>query len=114
MGEREPVTEMVKASEARQQWSQLLNWVFRKGTHMIVEKSGIPVAAIVSADDLRRPERLEAERAADLAILDEMQDTVIASLPSVRHPRRMVLLRHQAHEGRAHGRRLHRNDVRGA
>ncbi len=74
MGEREPVTEMVKASEARQQWSQLLNWVFRKGTHMIVEKSGIPVAAIVSADDLRRPERLEAERAADLAILDEMQD----------------------------------------
>ncbi len=74
MGEREPVTETVTALEARQQWSQLLNRVFRKETRVIVEKSGIPVAAIVSADDLRQLERLEAERAADFAILDEMQD----------------------------------------
>ena len=52
----------MKASEARQQWRELLNKVFRKEARVIVEKSGIPVAAIVSAEDLERLTRLEARR----------------------------------------------------
>ncbi len=52
----------------------MLKRVFREDARAIVEKSGIPVAAIVSADNLRQLERLEAERAADFAILDEMQE----------------------------------------
>ena len=59
---RQPVTEVMNVSEARHQFSQLLNRVFRRQTRVIVEKHGIPVAAIVSAQDLARLRRLDAER----------------------------------------------------
>ena len=52
----------VKASEARQQFSGLLNEVYDRQARVIVERSGIPVAAIVSPDDLADLERVEAER----------------------------------------------------
>jgi hypothetical protein len=38
---------------------------------ILVEKSGIPVAAIVSTDDLERLRRLEAQRAGQLKVLEE-------------------------------------------
>jgi prevent-host-death family protein len=69
---REPATRTVKASEARQQWSQLLNEVFRGATRVVVEKSGIPVAAIISADDLKRFRLLEQRRAERFKVLDEI------------------------------------------
>ena len=72
MREREPMTQTMKASEARQQFSQLLNQVFRRETRVIVEKSGIPVAAIISAQDLERFSRSEAEREQQFKILDEI------------------------------------------
>src|SRR6266852_947780 len=43
MREPEPTTQTMKASQARQEWSQILNRVFRKQTRVLVEKSGIPV-----------------------------------------------------------------------
>jgi prevent-host-death family protein len=73
--EHEPVTETVNVSQARQAFSQLLNKVFRKETRVVVEKSGIPVAAIVSAQDLQQLERLDEERRRDFAILNEIRDT---------------------------------------
>ena len=73
MREREPMTQTIKSSDARQQWSQLLNKVFRKETRVIVEKSGIPVAAIISAGDLERLNQLEAQRAEHFKIIDEMR-----------------------------------------
>lgn len=57
-----PSTQRMKASEVRQDWSQLINKVFREEARIIVEKSGIPVAAIISIADLERLTRLEAER----------------------------------------------------
>jgi len=48
-------------SRARQQFSQVVNRVRRKETRVVVEKSGIPVAAIVSPDDLEQLRRLEHE-----------------------------------------------------
>jgi prevent-host-death family protein len=72
--EQKPMIKTIKASEAGQQFSQLLNEVFRKETRVLVEKSGIPVAAIISASDLKRLARLEAERNKDFAILDEMRE----------------------------------------
>jgi prevent-host-death family protein len=72
--EPEPMTKTIKASDARQQFSQLLNEVFRGESRVVVEKSGIPVAAIISAEDFKRLARLEAERNKDFAILDEMRD----------------------------------------
>jgi len=73
MRERAPITQTMKATEARAHWSQLLNDVFRGQRRVIVEKSGIPVAAIVSARDLERWQRLDAERAARFRALDESQ-----------------------------------------
>src|SRR5260370_1406366 len=72
MPERDhPMTQTLAASEARQQWSQLLNRVFRKETRVIVEKSGVPVAALVSAEDLVRLTQFEEERAERFRALDE-------------------------------------------
>jgi prevent-host-death family protein len=66
------MTQTINASDARQRWSELLNKVFRKETRVIVEKSGIPVAAIVSAEDLERLNRYDKERAERFKILDEI------------------------------------------
>jgi prevent-host-death family protein len=63
-------TQTMKISDVKQQLNSLVNRVYRRETRVIVEKSGIPVAGIVSADDLRRLERLDEERAERFAILD--------------------------------------------
>lgn len=63
----------MKASEARQQWSQLLNKVFRGQTRIVVEKSGIPVAAVISVEDLERFTQLEEQRKDRFKALDRMR-----------------------------------------
>ncbi|HET7078693.1 MAG TPA: type II toxin-antitoxin system prevent-host-death family antitoxin [Chloroflexia bacterium] len=70
MRERNPMTETINASQVRQQWSRLINKVFRGETRVVVEKSGIPVAAIISAEDLRRLNQLEDERRQRFAVLE--------------------------------------------
>ena len=55
-------TETMKFTDARQNLSQVVNRVARHETRVLVEKSGVPVAAIVSPDDLRRLNELEARR----------------------------------------------------
>jgi prevent-host-death family protein len=72
MQEPEPMTKTIKASDARQQFSKLLNEVFRRESRVLVEKSGIPVAAIISTKDFKRLARLEQERAEQFKILDEI------------------------------------------
>lgn len=74
MREQEPMTQTMKATEARAQWSRLLNNVFRRNTRVIVEKSGVPVAALVSAQDLARWQRLDAERARRFQALDATRE----------------------------------------
>ena len=73
MSERTPMTQTLNITETRQQLSQLINRVFRRHTRVIVEKSGIPVAAIISAEDLERLTQLETERAERFKILDEIR-----------------------------------------
>lgn len=68
------MTEIMKASEARQQWSQVLNKVFRNQTRVVVEKSGIPVAAVISAVDLQRFTQLEEQRKERFKALDKMRE----------------------------------------
>jgi prevent-host-death family protein len=68
------MTKTIKASVAGQQFSQLLNDVFRGENRVVVEKSGIPVAVIISAEGFKRLTLLEAERNKDFAILDELRD----------------------------------------
>ncbi|MDP9238688.1 MAG: type II toxin-antitoxin system Phd/YefM family antitoxin [Chloroflexota bacterium] len=72
MQARKQGTQIVKASDARQQFSELVNKVFRRQTRVLIEKSGIPVAALISAEDLEKLGRLEAERERDFAVVDEI------------------------------------------
>lgn len=48
------MTQTVKISDARNNLSRLVNEVFRGNIRVLVEKTGIPVAALVSAADLER------------------------------------------------------------
>ena len=66
------MTQTMKASDVRSNWSQLLNKVFRGETEVVVEKSGIPVAAVISAEDLDRLTKLENQRAQRFKVLDEI------------------------------------------
>jgi prevent-host-death family protein len=75
MREREqPKTQTMTVSEARSQWSQLLSRVFRRQARVVVEKSGIPVAAIISPEDLARFNRLEAEWDEPFKALDRTRE----------------------------------------
>jgi len=74
LARRQPKTQTVKASEARQNWSKLLNKVYGGDVRLVVEKDGIPVAGIVSAADLERFALLEAERERSFAVIDEIRE----------------------------------------
>lgn len=64
----------MKASDVRAQWSQLLNKVFRSKTRVVVEKSGIPVAAVISAEDLQMFTQMEEQREKRFKALDKMRE----------------------------------------
>ena len=71
MRDDKPAIRTIKASEVRQHWSQVLNQVFKQEARILVEKSGIPVAAIISADDFRRFKSLEEIRGEKFKALEE-------------------------------------------
>jgi len=73
MREPRPVTQTMKISDVRGQLNNLVNRVYRRETRVVVEKSGIPVAGIVSAEDLQRLDLLDREREADFAVVDELR-----------------------------------------
>lgn len=67
------MAQILNVSDARKQFSALVNKVTSEdNTRILVSKSGAAVAAIVSADDLKRLEALDAKRERDFAILDEI------------------------------------------
>jgi prevent-host-death family protein len=74
MNKQEPMTQAMKISKARDQFNHLVNQVYRKKARVIVEKSGIPVAAVVSIDDLRELQRLEAQREERFKVIDRMRE----------------------------------------
>jgi len=74
MREHYPKTQTMKISEVRGQLNNLVNQVYRKETRIVVEKSGIPVAGLVSVEDLRRLDQLDRERDARFAVIDEIRE----------------------------------------
>jgi prevent-host-death family protein len=74
MREQQPMTQTMKISDVRSQLNSLVNRVYRRETRVVVEKSGIPVAAIVSLADLARLDRLDRERAERFKVIDEMRE----------------------------------------
>lgn len=67
------MTQTMKATDARQHFASVINRVARKEARVIVEKSGVPVAGIVSAEDVGRLNRLDQERAERFKVIDEMR-----------------------------------------
>lgn len=97
MREREePMTQTMKAMDARAQWSRILNQVYKRETRVVVEKSGIPVAAVVSMRDFQQLQFLEEQRRNALDVLrrsrqafqdvspEELQREIEAALREVR------------------------------
>jgi len=58
-------------TDTKQQLSQVVNRVARGEARVVVEKSGLPVAAIISVEEYRRFKIHEQERAAARARLAE-------------------------------------------
>lgn len=71
-GQQPIATRTMKISDVKQQINRLANDVFRNESRILIEKSGIPVAAIVSTDDLRRLERQDGERTERFKVLDDL------------------------------------------
>jgi prevent-host-death family protein len=68
-----PATQTMSASETRQHFSDVVNRVYRGEERVVIERSGIPVAAVISARDFERFQEFERRRDADFAILDEIR-----------------------------------------
>ncbi len=80
----QPVTQSMPISQVRAQLNTLVNAVYGKESRILVEKSGIPIAAIVSPRDLERLVRLDEERKRDFeaiaAIGEAFRDVPIEEL----------------------------------
>ena len=74
MREHEPMTQTMKISDVKNQLSSLVNEVYRKETRVLVEKAGIPVAALVSTQDLKQLTRLDAQRAERRRVVAAMRE----------------------------------------
>ncbi len=59
-----PTETVMKLTETKQQLSRVVNRVARGETRVVVEKSGLPVAALISIEEYRRFKEQEAGRAA--------------------------------------------------
>ena len=72
MTKRDRTTTTMKASEARDQWSGVLSKVSQEATRILIERNGVPVAAVVSTIDLQRLAEFDAQREQDFSVLDEI------------------------------------------
>lgn len=77
---RKPVTQTMSASETRQNFSEVVNRVYRGEERVVIERSGVPVVAIISPKDFERFQEFERRRDADFAIIDEMR-AALADVP---------------------------------
>ncbi len=81
MRDPKPVTRTMNISVVKNTLSSVVNDVFRTDSRIVVEKSGIPVAAIISADDLTRLARFEQEREERFRAVDRAR-AAFADVPS--------------------------------
>jgi prevent-host-death family protein len=74
MGHQERATKIMKISEEKHEFSGVVDDVYRNGTRVLIEKSGAPVAAIISAADLDRFVLYEQQRAERFNVIDAMRE----------------------------------------
>ena len=97
-----PITETKTVSEARRTFSETLNRVRESSLRVIVEKSGVPVAAIVPLSVLEAAEKKERRRQEAIASLkraqegfadtseEEMDREIAAALAEIKQERRVA------------------------
>ncbi len=73
MKPKKPELESLSVSQARQQFSETLNRVYRGETRVIVEKNGIQMGAIVSPGDIQTLRRIDRERAQGWDAVERMR-----------------------------------------
>lgn len=98
MREQQPMTQTMKISEVKNTLSSLVNQVYRKETRVLVEKAGIPVAALVSADDLTRLQQLDRDWEAGTRAIERFSQA-FADVPV---PELEATIAEIIAEGRAH------------
>ena len=74
MSNNDLTTRSMKISDVKNQFSSLVNEVSRNHTRVIVEKHGVPVAAIVSTGDLQRLSQLDRGREELFKVVDRMRE----------------------------------------
>lgn len=74
MIEQQAATRTMKISDVKARLSSLINEVYRQQSRVLVEKAGIPVAALVSVQDLQRLAQLDEERAERRRVLESMRE----------------------------------------
>ncbi len=67
-------TETLKISDVRGQLNTLVNRIYREQTRIVVEKSGIPVAALVSVQDLERLRDLDLRMLERAEVINQMRE----------------------------------------
>jgi prevent-host-death family protein len=68
-------TRTMSASDVRSNWSEVVEDVHREGGRVIVERSGIPVVAVVSIEELRLLDRVWAARREQFRVIEEIWET---------------------------------------
>jgi prevent-host-death family protein len=68
-----PTTQTLKITDVKNRLSSLVNAVYREEKRVLIERAGIPVAAIVSPDDLRRLAELQERDRQAWEVLEAMR-----------------------------------------
>ena len=74
MDHQERAIKTMSVSEVKHALSNVVNDVHRNGTRVLIEKSGSPVAAVISAADLDRFVLYEQARAERFKVIDEIRE----------------------------------------
>lgn len=82
----EPMTQTLNITTTRAQLTSLVKQVFLGERRIIIEKSGIPVAALISAADAERFAAYERQREEDFSELAQLQKT-FDDVPAREHER---------------------------
>ena len=69
-----PAETRLKLTDTKQHLSQIVNQVARGESRIVIEKSGLPVAAIISAGEYQRFLQLDAEREKRFAAMERISD----------------------------------------
>jgi hypothetical protein len=73
MSEESAVKDTIEVTDAGSRLDAVVAHVQQSGNRVRVEKGGTLVAAVVSSEDLRRLDQLDADRAERFKIIDEMR-----------------------------------------